>query len=230
MAKILLVEDDLGISETIKSWLEKEKHTVESTASGLEGLDLLTHYSYDLVVLDWQLPDMMGPEIAKSVSKLRKGVSILMLTSKGQISDRVEGLDAGAMDYVVKPCSLEELSARVRALLRRACDSSSSVEKILDFGDLLINFQSHEVRCAENLVKLSPSEFEILKLMAKNPASSFSTDAIFSRLWIDKPSVSKQLVKVHVNNLRKKLASSASQVKIKTNDLGEYMLVESAES
>ena len=223
MAKILLVEDDLGISETIKSWLEKEKHIVETTTSGREGLDLLTHYKFDLVVLDWQLPDMQGPEIAKSVRNARVDVPILMLTSKGEISDRVEGLEAGAFDYVVKPCTAEELAARVRALLRRPGGDVTDA-KDLQLGDLSIDFKSHEVRKGDAKIKLSPSEFEILKLLAKNVGGSFSSEAILARLWIDKPNVSKQLVKVHVMNLRKKLGEANSEVSIMTNDLGEYFV------
>lgn len=226
MAKILLVEDDLGISGTIMSWLEKEKHTVESTTSGVEGLDLLKHYSFDLVILDWQLPDMMGPEISKALRSAKKDIPILMLTSKSATEDRVEGLDAGAFDYVVKPCSLEELSARVRALLRRPGDNVAP--KKIEFGDLTINVQSHEVLKGQSAIKISPSEFEILKLMARNPTDSFSSEAILARLWIDKPNVSKQLVKVHVMNLRKKLAESGSRVSVKTNDLGEYSLIDGA--
>lgn len=221
MAKILLVEDDLGISETIKSWLEKEKHIVEATTSGRDGLDLLKHYAFDLVVLDWQLPDLQGPEVAKAARGLRLDLPILMLTSKSEINDRIEGLEAGAFDYVVKPCSAEELAARVRALLRRPGGNVSET-KDLELGDLFIDFKSHEVRKGESKIKLSPSEFEILKLLAKSAGSCFSSEAILARLWVDKPSVSKQLVKVHVMNLRKKLGEAGSAVAITTNDLGEY--------
>lgn len=224
MAKILLVEDDLSIQETVKTWLEKEKHIVDATASGREGLDLLTHYSFDLVVLDWQLPDMQGPEIAKAARNQRVSIPILMLTSKGATEDKIEGLDAGAYDYVVKPVTAEELAARVRALLRRPGGTPSDKSN-LSLGDLKIDVSSHQVLREQQIVKLSPSEFEILKLMAKTPDGSFSTDAIFSRLWMDKPNVSKQLVKVHVMNLRKKLAEAKSTVAIKTNDLGEYYIL-----
>lgn len=223
MAKILIVEDDLNISKTIQGWLEKEKYTVESTASGKEGLDLLLHYNYDLAILDWQLPDAAGPEIAKEVISRKRAVPILMLTSKGDIKDKVEGLDAGVCDYLVKPCPLEELSARVRALLRRTGESSESV-KSLTLGNTTINYPSRTVSVDDVAVKLSPSEFEILKLMSKTLGGSFSVEAIFARLWADKPNVSKQLVKVHVSNLRKKLQTAGSSIQIQTNDLNEYQL------
>lgn len=223
MAKILIVEDDLNISKTIQGWLEKEKYTVESTASGKEGLALLLHYNYDLAILDWQLPDAAGPEIAKEVISRKRAVPILMLTSKGDIKDKVEGLDAGVCDYLVKPCPLEELSARVRALLRRTGESSESIKSI-NLGNTVINYPSRTVSVDGATVKLSPSEFEILKLMSKTLGGSFSVEAIFARLWADKPNVSKQLVKVHVSNLRKKLQTAGSSIQIKTNDLNEYQL------
>lgn len=223
MAKILIVEDDLNISRTIQSWLEKEKHVVESTASGKEGLDLLLHFNYDLAILDWQLPDSSGPEIARALQSEKRAVPLLMLTSKGEVNDRVEGLDAGVFDYLVKPCPLEELSARVRALLRRTIEPEAS-NKTIVLGNLQINPLSRKIMVSESEVKLSPSEFEILKLMGKSPGGSFSVDAIFSRLWSDKPNVSKQLVKVHVMNLRKKLIAANCSVQLLTNDLNEYFL------
>ncbi|MBX9721222.1 MAG: response regulator transcription factor [Candidatus Obscuribacterales bacterium] len=222
MAKILLVEDDYSISQTIKDWLQDEMYVVESTENGKDGLYLLLNFEYDLAILDWQLPDLSGPEIAKGAIAKGRQVPILMLTSKNSTSDKIEGLDAGAYDYVTKPCSLEEISARVRALLRRS--SAPSTASVIKVGELTIDIPSHEVFISEQKVKLSPSEFEILKLMAKSAGSSFSTDAIFARLWSDKPNVSKQLVKVHVMNLRKKLAGAGSAVELLTNDLNEYYL------
>ncbi len=223
MAKILIVEDDLNISKTIQGWLEKEKYVVEATASGKEGLDLLLHYNYDLAILDWQLPDAAGPEIAREVISRKRSIPLLMLTSKGDIKDKVEGLDAGVCDYLVKPCPLEELSARVRALLRRSADSIETAKTMI-FGNTTVNFPSRTVSVDDTAVKLSPSEFEILKLMCKTPGSSLSVEAIFTRLWSDKPNVSKQLVKVHMSNLRKKLQAAGSSVQIETNDLNEYEL------
>lgn len=222
MAKILLVEDDYSISQTIKDWLQDEMYVVESTENGKDGLYLLLNFEYDLAILDWQLPDMSGPEIAKAAIAKGRRVPILMLTSKTSLADKIEGLDAGAYDYVTKPCSMEEVSARVRALLRRSATAGAAVS--IKVGALTIDVQSHDVCISEQKIKLSPSEFEILKLMAKSPGSSFSTDAIFARLWSDKPNVSKQLVKVHVANLRKKLVSAGSVVELLTNDLNEYYL------
>ena len=226
MAKIIIVEDDLNISRTLKTWLENEKYVVDAAPTGQEGLELLLHFDYDLAILDWQLPDLQGTDIARKLQEEERDVPILMLTSKGELQDKLEGLEAGAFDYVVKPCSLEEISARVRALLRRTIQNSEGSS--LAMGNLEMRIISGEVFAAGKEVKLSPSEFEILKLMLKSPGAGFSTDAVFARLWSDKPNVSKQLVKVHVNNLRKKLAATECSVQVLTNDLFEYYLKDNA--
>lgn len=222
MAKILIVEDDLAISKTIKSWLEREKYVVESSASGREGLDLLQLYDFDLAILDWQLPDLSGPEISRAMQTSKKKIPLLMLTSMSSTQNRIDGLESGVFDYMVKPCSLEELSARVRALLRRIPQEES--KKTIEIGNVSIHLLSHEVTVDGELLKLSPSEFEILRLLARNPGASFSSDAIFARLWADKPNVSKQLVKVHIMNLRKKLAKTNPDLEVLTNDLNEYYI------
>ncbi len=222
MAKILIVEDDLLISDSIKSWLEKEKHVVDSIADGAEGLQLLLYYAYDLAILDWQLPGMEGLDICIALRKADKKLPLLMLTSRASLVDRVNGLESGAYDYLVKPCSLEELSARIRALLRR---HKVDEEKALTVGDLEIRFDSHVVKRNSSEIQLSPIEFEILKLLARNQDVSFSAEAMLARLWADKPQVSKQLVKVHVKNLRKKLLASETNVSIATSKNEGYNLV-----
>ncbi|MBX9719981.1 MAG: response regulator transcription factor, partial [Candidatus Obscuribacterales bacterium] len=219
--KILIIEDDLSVSESIKAWLEKENHVIDTVPDGKEGLDLLLHYAYDLAIIDWQLPGMEGVDICLALQKANKKVPALMLTSRASVDDRVSGLEAGAFDYLVKPCSLEELSARLRALLRR---HPVSQEKSLIVGDLELKSDSHEVLRNGEKLALSPIEFEVFKLLARNQDTSFSADAMLARLWADKPQVSKQLVKVHVKNLRKKLASVGTNVSIATSKNEGYTL------
>ena len=221
MAKILIVEDDLQMSANIKAWLEKEKHVVDSVADGKEGLEMLLHYPYDLAILDWQLPGMEGADICLELRKEGSTLPILMLTSRSSLDDRVQGLDAGAYDYLVKPCSLEELSARIRALLRR---HGPDTERCFIIGDLEIKFDSHEVVKGDTKLQFSPVEFEIFKLLARNQETTFSADAILQRLWSDKPQVSKQLIKVHVKNVRKKLAAVATVVSIVTTKSEGYSI------
>lgn len=221
MAKIILVEDDLEIAANLKAWLEKDKHVVDHVANGNDGLDRLIHFQYDLAILDWQLPGMQGADICSEVRKRGSDMAILMLTSRSTLDDRVKGLDSGAYDYMVKPCSLDELSARIRALLRR---HGASDQKSIIVGDLLIRLDSHEVLRQGQDLELSPMEFEILKLLSRNQDTVFSSDMVLSRLWSDKPQVSKQLVKVHIKNLRKKLKSSGTIVGVATAKNEGYSL------
>jgi DNA-binding response OmpR family regulator len=222
MAKILIVEDDLSFSENVKTWLEKQNHVVDTVADGNEGLSRLKLYAYDLAVIDWQLPGLEGAEICSELRKAGSEIPILMLTGRSSLDDRVTGLDAGAYDYLTKPCSLQELSARIRALLRR---HGPDTTKSLIIGDLEIRHDSHEVLKNGVNLSLSPIEFEIFKLLCHNRDVSFSAEAMLSRLWADKPQVSKQLVKVHVKNLRKKLADAGTMVSIETAKNEGYMVV-----
>jgi DNA-binding response OmpR family regulator len=221
MAKILIVEDDPLISRNVGARLESENHTVDVVADGDDGLYRLLNYSYDLAILDWQLPGMQGAEICEAVRAAKKTTPILMLTSRSSLSDRVRGLDSGAYDYMVKPCSLSELAARVRSLLRRPGNESISTIYV---GNVQINLESHEVLVDGARLQLSPSEFLILQLLCQNRDKALTSDLILSKLWGDKPNVSKQLIKVHITHLRKKLAAGAAALQINSQKGGGYMV------
>ena len=220
MAKILIVEDDAVISRNVKTWLESERHTVDEVANGDEGLYLLLNFSYDLAILDWQLPGKQGAEICVAVRAANNEIPILMLTSRGSLNDKVIGLDSGAYDYMVKPASLEELSARVRALLRRPADEAP---ELLYLGNVQINLNSHELLVNDARVTVSPSEFMILGFLCKNLGMSFSADTILARLWADKPNVSTPLVRVHITHLRQKLQTAGANIAIESQRGGGYM-------
>lgn len=211
MAKIIIVEDDPFIAKSVKSWLENEKHTVDVVADGSEGLFLLQNYSYDLAIIDWQLPGMQGAEICLALRSSGNTLPVLMLTSRSALSDRVQGLDSGAYDYMVKPASLEELSARVRALLRRPVEES---QERITLGNLAIDIAAREARINGERAALTPNEFAVLLFLCKNLDESFGTDILLSRLWADKPNVSSSLVRVHITHLRQKLADLNSEVQI----------------
>lgn len=203
MAKILVIEDDLVISKNLKTWLMNDNHTVDVVCDGLLGLDQLLNYPYDLAIIDWNLPGMDGASICRKLRSERNGLALLMLTSKSSLSERVFGLDSGAFDYLVKPCSLEELSARVRALLRR-----KNVKKDMSviLKNLRINPVSREVIVGDKNVSLSPTEFDLLLILSKSPEVYHKTDDLLSMLA--KTNVSGQLIRVHITNLRKKLLES----------------------
>lgn len=221
MAKILIIEDDLVISESVQAWLKKENHQVEATASGKIGLELCLRYRYDLLILDWNLPDASGPDIARAIREKHSDTAILMFTTNSLVPQKIEGLDAGACDYVVKPCALEEISARIRALLRRLPETNDGV---VHFENIEIDTQSHSAKVAGQKLKLSPSEFDILAFLVANQGAHFSADALISRLWKDRPNTSKQAVQVHIRHLREKLQAAGSTASITTNDMAEYSL------
>jgi len=205
MAKILVIEDDALISKNIKTWLENENHTVDIVDDGALGLDQLTHYPYDLAIIDWNLPGMDGASICRSARNNKIDLPLLMLTAKSSLSEKIVGLDSGAYDYLVKPCSLEELSARVRALLRRTVEHK---EDQLSFGNISVSKMSREVQVNGQSLSLSPSEFDILLLLTKDIGVPTKTERLLAQLG--KPDMSSQLIRVHITNLRKKLQNSGA--------------------
>ena len=208
------------IARNVKAWLENEKHTVDMVHDGDEGLYRLLNYPYDLAILDWNLPGKQGAEICISVRSSNSDIPILMLTARASLNDKVTALDIGAYDYIVKPCILQELSARVRALLRRHPGAEKS-KTILTHGNLRIDVDSHEVTVAGQPVSLSPSEYSILLLLCENFGETFTSDKILSNIRGNKEG-SSQLVRVHVTHLRQKLAASQSTLQIINARTGGY--------
>lgn len=221
MAKIILVEDDPQVSEYLKDWLIREKHCVDVIADGRLGLEEINKNNYDLAVLDWQLPGMDGVDVSLALREKGNTIPILMLTGRSSIDDRVQGIESGAYDYLVKPCSLIEFSARVRALLRRAMVKE---ERCFIVGDLEIKFDSHEVLLAGKHLKLSPGEFEILRVLAYNPDGPSSLSSLHARISAQSPLVSEALVKSQIKSLKKKLAEEGSKVAVSTDKNGFYFV------
>jgi len=202
MAKILIIEDDKELSKVIVEWLQDEDHVVEVAGDGATGLDHLKFYSYDLAVIDWDLPLLSGPEICRTFRGRGGQTPILMLTGKSGIADKEEGFNAGADDYLTKPFHPRELSARLRAMLRRP---TVRVEAILKAHDVELDTATHVVRKADQQIHLMPKEFALLEFLMRHPNQPFSADAILNRLWPSESEVSSELVKVYIAKLRKKL-------------------------
>lgn len=202
MAKILIVEDDLDISTIVSRWLKHENHLVETSKDGQDGFTKLKLNQYDLIILDWMLPIMTGVEVCQ---KFRAGggtTPILLLTAKSTIENKETGLDSGADDYLTKPFDLKELSARVRALLRRSGAISS---KTLKIGNLSLDADMHQVIVAERPIALNPKEFALLEFLMRHPNQIFSAEALLSRVWQSEAMASSDTVRAHVKNLRKKI-------------------------
>ncbi len=205
MSKILLVEDELDLSNQIKDWLAREHYLVETQDNGEMASHQLRVSKYDLIILDWQLPGMSGLEICKKYRSLGGKSPVLMLTARSTVDDKEQGLDAGADDYLCKPFHLKELSARVRALIRR---SSSESANILHLGEISLDPSARRVLKGANEIRLEPKEFALLEFLLRNRNVVFSADALLDRVWESDTSVSPDSIRTYIKALRKKLDAS----------------------
>ncbi len=200
---ILLVDDEAGLRELVKVYLENEGFLVTEAADGLEALRKLAHEKFDLVVLDVMIPMMDGLTLCKKIRSTSESLPILFLTAKGEEADRLLGFEYGADDYVVKPFSPRELTARAKALIRRTL-RKSDVPKTLTFPNLVIDEASHYVEWHGRSVELTPKEFDLLCLLARTPRQVYSRGQIMSQAWEENYLAELRIVDVHVKNLREK--------------------------
>ncbi|HEY9784881.1 MAG TPA: response regulator transcription factor [Candidatus Obscuribacterales bacterium] len=221
MAKILLVEDDSEVADVVKDWLVDEHHVVDVVGSGAEALNRLRFDKYDVLVLDWGLPDLSGIEICKRFRSAGGQSPVLMLTGKSEISDKETGLDAGADDYLTKPFHPRELSARIRALLRRPAELKENVLKV---GDIEVDPKGFRVTKAGQEVHLLPKEFALLEFLMRHPNQVFSPEALLDRVWSAESEASPDTVRVHITKLRSKLDSEGAPSLIRTLHRQGYKL------
>jgi DNA-binding response OmpR family regulator len=180
MAKILLVEDDQDLSRMVVDGLTSLHHSVVAMADGLDGLDMLKRSVYDVVVLDWQLPGMEGIEILRKFRQNGGTTPVIMLTGKSGISDKEEGFNIGADDYLTKPFDIRELAARIRSLLRRP---TGPMANTLKARDIELDPIKHAVTCAGKSMHISPRDFTLLEFFMRHPGEVFSVDALLNRVW-----------------------------------------------
>ncbi len=199
--RILIIEDDPAILKVLQRGLAYEGYTVDVATDGRTGLNLAHDHHPDLVILDWMLPGMDGLEVCRRL-RLQGGLPILMLTAKDTIQDRVQGLDAGADDYIVKPFNLDELTARIRALFRR-----TQVERnqVYQFADLTMDFDSRQVTRGKRLVPLTAKEYELLELFLRHPRQVLTREVIFDRVWGYDFGGESNVLEVYIRYLRQKL-------------------------
>jgi len=202
MPKILVVEDDRSLSSTIEAWLKSETYAVEKAETGTDALDLLQTYSYDLVVLDVQLPRLSGLEVLRRYREAGGGTPVLMLTNLSQLTDKEDGFDAGADDYLTKPFHLKELSARVRALLRRP---ATPIPTVIKAGVIELNSNTRAVLVSGNDVHLPKTEFALLEFFMRHPNQVFSSDALLERVWTSDSERSAETIRSCIKKLRSKI-------------------------
>jgi two-component system response regulator MprA len=204
--KILVIEDDEGISGTLYRGLTFEGYKVNVAYDGPSGLASVRDDPPDLIVLDWMLPGLDGLEVCRRI-RAAGNTPIMMLTAKDAIADRVQGLDAGADDYVVKPFAFDELLARVRALLRRAKPSAEGPGEVLKVNDLVMNTGTREVWRGARKIDLTAKEFDLLELFMRNPRQVLTREMIYDRIWGYDFGGESNIIEVYVRYLRQKLES-----------------------
>lgn len=205
--RILLVEDDDRIAQALAEALTDQHYAVDIATDGQEGWDFAEASNYDLILLDLMLPKINGITICKKLRTSGLKTPILMLTAKDTSTDKVIGLDAGADDYVIKPFDLPELSARIRALLRRG---STTLPPVLEWGNLQLNPNTCDVNYGSNLLHLTPKEYSLLELFLRTGGRVLTRSAILDRIWAFEDSPGEETVKVHLRGLRQKLKAAGA--------------------
>jgi len=203
---VLIVEDERAQMELLGYNLQKQGYRVARASTGEEGLLQARERLPDLIVLDWMLPLVSGIEVCRRLKAQAdtRAIPVIMLTARGEESDRIRGLDTGADDYVVKPYAIRELQARIRAMLRR--HRASSVGETLSYGDLTLDSDTHRVTRAGQPIKLGPIEFRLLATLMEKPRRVYSRDRLLDRVWGREAEIDTRTVDVHVGRLRKALA------------------------
>ena len=205
--RLLLVEDDLEIVELLAEALTDENYVVDAATDGQAGWDFVQAFDYDLLLLDWSLPKLDGVSLCRQLRKQGYQMPILMLTAKDTTQSQVTGLDAGADDYVIKPYKLEELLARIRALLRRG---SCSQAPQLKWGNLCLDPCTGEASYGDNSLKLTAKEFRLLELFLRSGNRLLSRSAIIDNLWASEDIPDEDAVKAHIKRLRQKLKKAGA--------------------
>ncbi len=200
--RILVIEDEHKIANSIKKGLEHENYAVDVVYGGTEGLDFAVSEEYDLIILDRLLPGVDGLQICRQVRENGNHTPILLLTAKGQIADKVEGLDTGADDYMVKPFAFTELFARVRALTRRPKNTTGSV---LTIADLSLNTVTYEVMRKNINIRLSSKEFSLLEYLMLHQNKILTKEQIMNHVWNYDADVLPNSVEVYIKHLRDKI-------------------------
>lgn len=213
MPKILLVEDNVTLCLTLESFLISEHHVVDVIQNGTEGLERVLHYPYDVIILDWALPEVSGIEICRQYRANGGTTPVLILTGKNKISEKEVGFESGADDYLTKPFDLRELAARLRALLRRPNVVKPSVFSV---NDLTIDTTNGRVTKGGAEIHLLPKEFALLEFFIRHANQAFTAEALVERVWSTESEFSAEGIRPHINRLRSKIDTPDSPSLIQT--------------
>lgn len=205
MMKILIIEDDNRLAELIKRGLEEQGFEIDLAYDGVTGLKLFSQYSYHMVITDIILPKKDGLTVCMEIREINSNIPILMLTALGTTDDKIEGFDAGADDYLVKPFEMRELIARIRAMLKRQPVEVSAQASVLKYADLEMNLHTKMVKREDHAINLTPKEFNLLKFMLENPERVLSRAEISEKVWETHFDTGTNFIDVYINYLRKKI-------------------------
>jgi len=207
---ILVVDDKANVRTLVKDYLTQENYRVVTAENGQQGLYAARHEKPDLILLDIMMPEMSGYDFLRTFRK-EKDTPIILLTARMEESDKVLGLELGADDYVTKPFGMRELAARIQAVLRRAAKESAAASEVLRSGDLMMDKGSHVVKVREEVVNLTPSEFDLLAVLMGAPGRAFTRMELLERMQGSAFEGVERTIDVHVRNLRAKIEADPSQ-------------------
>ena len=223
--RILIAEDERDLNALLKKRLEKQKYTVDACYDGQEALEYLEGADYDAVILDIMMPKKSGLEVLKNIRRSKKNTPVMLLTAKDRIEDRVNGLDAGADDYLVKPFAFEELLARIRVMLRKTAPGEEKTN-VIKIANLTVDFNTQEVFRDDTKIELSSKEFSILRYLCMNKGIVLSIDKIEQHIWNYDYAGGSNVVDVYIRYLRKKIDEGYSPKLIHTVRGAGYVLRE----
>lgn len=212
--KILIIEDEKDLASVLAEMLKQEGYNVSKVHNGIDGLDYALTNTYDVIILDIMLPQMNGIEVLKEIRKNGINSSILMLTAKSEIEDKINGLDNGADDYLTKPFVSKEFLARVRALSRR--NNKEYLGNQLIFGDICVDKNKHELLKDTQKIKLSQKEYAILEMLILNKGNILSKEQFTQKIWGYNTDIEYNSIEVYISFVRRKLNAIQSNVKINT--------------
>ena len=203
--KILVVDDDRNICQLIGLYLKKEGYAVKTAGDGEAALEMIKAETFDLVLLDVMMPKKDGFETLREIRKF-SDIPVIMLTARSEVIDRIQGLDAGADDYIPKPFEPQELILRIKAILRR---TGAGKNDDISCGGLYISLATYTVKLNNKALEMTPKEIELLYMLASNPGTVFTRDDLFKALWSGANSKESRSIDVHIKRLREKLGDSA---------------------
>lgn len=221
--RLLVAEDNAHLLKSLVFLLKREGHTVDGVTNGLDALRYIEASDYDGLVLDIMMPEVNGLEVLRRIRAKGINCPALLLTALSEVSSRVEGLDAGADDYLSKPFAVEELLARVRAMLRRR---ESFTPPVITFADVVLSTATHELEYEGRTVALSGKEFQVMELLMCSPGSIFTIESLLSQVWSWDSDVDSSAVWIQVSNLRKRIKAIEAPLSIRFKRGSGYILEE----